>query len=65
MGHPFENVSTGPEVDEALAQRIAGDTLIDVRTVRKALRGGPVRGNVKQRIEEALEALRPLTRAGK
>ena len=31
-------------IDETLARRVAGETLADLRTVRKALRGAPVRG---------------------
>lgn len=46
------------ETDEALARRVAGQTLTDVRTVRKVMRGEPVRGVVKQRIQAALDRAR-------
>jgi hypothetical protein len=42
------------QVDEILARRLAGETLIDVRTVRKFLRGEPVRRLVSARIEAAM-----------
>lgn len=44
--------------DEILAKRLAGMTLADIRTVRKVLRGDPVRGVVGQKIQEALDSLR-------
>jgi hypothetical protein len=46
------------EVDEVLARRVAGETLADVRTVRRALRGERVRGLLGTRIAEAIRAHR-------
>jgi hypothetical protein len=43
------------DIDEALARRVAGDTLADLRTVRRALRGEHVRGLVGKLIREAIE----------
>jgi len=41
-------------VDEIDVRRIAADTLTDVRSVRKALQGGHVRGLAGARIQRAL-----------
>ena len=45
-------------VDERLARHVAAVAMADVRTVRRALRGEPVRGFVGLRIREAVERLR-------
>ena len=43
-----------PEVDELLAREVAAAALADVRTVRRVLRGKPVRGLVAARIRAVL-----------
>jgi hypothetical protein len=45
-------------IDERLARRAAAVAMADVRTVRRVLRGEPVRGFVGLRIREAVERLR-------
>jgi hypothetical protein len=49
---------TNEPVDERLARQVAAVAFADVRTVRRVLRGEPVRGFVGQRIREAVERLR-------
>lgn len=46
-------------IDEVLARQVAGDTLADIRTVRRVLRGERVRGVVAERIIAAISARRP------
>ncbi len=46
------------EINEVLARRVAGETLADLRTVRKALRGGVVRGIIGQRVRAKILELR-------
>jgi hypothetical protein len=46
------------DVDEALARRVAAATFADIRTVRRVLRGEPVRGFVGARIRAELERSR-------
>jgi hypothetical protein len=41
-------------VDEALARKVAAAAFADIRTVRRALRGEPVRGFVGARIRAEL-----------
>jgi hypothetical protein len=42
-------------IDEIVARRVAGETLADIRTVRKEMRApGSVRGLVGQRIRACL-----------
>ena len=43
------------KVDEALARTVAGETLADVRTVRRVMRGESVRGVIGAIIQAALE----------
>jgi hypothetical protein len=45
-------------VDEVLAREVAAAVLADVRTVRRFLRGQPVRGLVGARIRAELERRR-------
>lgn len=47
------------DIDEILARRVAGETLADIRTVRRALRGERIRGVIGQRIREALAGANP------
>lgn len=44
-------------IDETLARRVAGETMADLRTVRKALRGGPVRGRIGQSVRAKIAEL--------
>jgi hypothetical protein len=46
-------------VNEALARQVAAAAWADIRTVRRVLRGEPVRGFVGARIRAELERSRP------
>jgi len=45
------------EINELLARRIGGETLADLRTVRRVMRGERVRGVVRERILNALASV--------